>query len=56
MRAQFSEWGGALVRWPSVDATAVAGLLVQWAPMLALVLAAWLVLVPVALYVVFSRD
>ena len=56
LRTQVSGWIDLPVRWPSVDPTAVAALFAQWGPALLLALAAWVVLVPVALYMVFSRD
>lgn len=64
MASLFSPWVRAELRdladLPSalapLDTTALSGLLTQFGPTLALALGVWLVLVPVALYVVFSRD
>ncbi len=41
---------------PAIDTTTLTGLFAQFGPTLFLALGVWLVLVPVALYVVFSRD
>jgi hypothetical protein len=56
VRSQFAGLIDVPVKLPTVDAAAVTGLFAQGGLALLLALGAWLVLVPVALYMVFSRD
>lgn len=56
LRSQVSDWMPRPSAWPTVDSTALVALAAPWGTTLLLALGVWLVLVPIAIYMAFSRD